>query len=241
MMQQLPLILSLLALSVGGYAVVTQPDSPTVETDDIRLKALQEEMAALRQDLYAIKDSSGGPPPPAQPPMGESDDKGDSSLGTIAVPVPADDMPPPSPENMPEMAMDENIPVDPILEAQIRKVMREERQKSRDKRVGKHLERFAERLQDRMASNELTSGMSEEDKTTLTEILHKERKSMSKLYRGIRSGDMSRKEARQELSDLRADTVAIIRESMGDELAGVVGSLSPLPERGPLAPRRSTK
>ncbi len=173
--------------------------------------------------------------------MDDNYDKGGSSLGTMAVPVPADEMPPPSPENMPGMGMDEDVPVDPMLEAQIRKILREERQKSREKRVGRHLERFAERLQDRMASNELTSGMSEEDKTTLTEILHKERKSMSKLYRGIRSGDMSAKEARQELSALRADTVAIIRESMGDELAGVVGSLSPLPERGPLAPRRSAK
>ena len=237
-MQQVPLILSLLALSVGGYAVVTQPESPTVETDNIRLKALQEEMAALRKDLYAIKDSSGGAPPP---PMDNSYDKDDSNPGTMAVPVPPGDMPPSMPENMPGMMADDEVPADPILEAQIRKIMREERQKYREKRVGKHLERFAERLKERLAGNELTSGLSEEDKTTLTEILHKERKSMSKLYRGIRSGDMSPKEARQELNALRADTVAIIRESMGDELAGVVGSLSPLPERGPLAPRRSTK
>ena len=240
MMQQVPLILSLTALSVGGYAVVTQPDSPTVETDDIRLKALQEEMAALRKDLYAIKDSSGGPPPPP-PPMNENYGKGDSSLGSLEAPGPSIDMPPSMPENMPEMVADEDLPVDPMLEAQIRKIMREERQRYREKRVGKHLERFVERLKDRLADNELTSNLSEEDKTTLTEILHKERKSMSKLYRGIRSGDMSPKEARQELSALRADTVAIVRESMGDELAGVIGSLSPLPERGPLAPRRSAK
>ena len=111
----------------------------------------------------------------------------------------------------------------------------------REKRTGKHLERFAQRLNERLAKDELTSGLSEEDKTMLTEVLHKERKSMSKLYRGIRSGDMSVTEARQELNALRADTVSIIRETMGDELAGAIERLSPLPERGPLAPRRGSK
>ena len=50
-----------------------------------------------------------------------------------------------------------------------------------------------------MADSEVVRDMSEEDRSALTEILRKERKSMSKLYRGIRSGSMSMKDARQEL------------------------------------------
>ena len=130
------------------------------------------------------------------------------------------------------------IPPDPMLAAQIRMVMNEERQKHREKRVGRHLERFAERLNEKLANHEATSGLSEDERNSLSEILHKERKGMSKLYRGIRSGDMSPKDARQELQSMRADTVSIIRESMGDDLANSIEALSPLPERGPLAPRK---
>ena len=39
--------------------------------------------------------------------------------------------------------------------------------------------------------------MSEEDRSALTEILRKERTSMSKLYQGIRSGSVLLKDARQ--------------------------------------------
>ena len=49
MTQQLPLILSLIALSLGGYSVVSQPSTGAVETDDVRVQALQEEMEALRK------------------------------------------------------------------------------------------------------------------------------------------------------------------------------------------------
>ena len=47
MTQQLPLILSLIALSLGGYSVVSQPSTGAVETDDVRVKALQEEMEEI--------------------------------------------------------------------------------------------------------------------------------------------------------------------------------------------------
>ena len=85
MTQQLPFILSLIALSLGGYSVVSQPSTGAVETDDVRVQALQEEMEALRKDLYAMKDSSGGaPPPPPELAFGEMKDDGfggDSASG----------------------------------------------------------------------------------------------------------------------------------------------------------------
>lgn len=239
-MQQLPLILSLLALSTGGFAIMTQPSgAANIETDDMRLKALQAEVAALREDLYNIKNSGGGSPTPP-PPMEQDFGKGGGEPSTLAAAPPDESGSMPSAEmpEMPQMDPEMMIPPDPMLAAQIRMVMKQERQKNREQRVGRHLERFAERLNEKLANHEATSGLSEDDRTSLTEILHKERKGMSKLYRGIRSGDMSPKEARQELQSMRADTIAIIRESMGDDLANSVGALSPLPERGPLAPRK---
>ena len=65
MTQQLPLILSI-ALSLGGYSVVSQPSTGAVETDDVRGQSAAEEMEALRKDLYAMKDSSGGAAPAAR-------------------------------------------------------------------------------------------------------------------------------------------------------------------------------
>ena len=78
--------------------------------------------------------------------------------------------------------------------------------------------------------------MSEEDRSALTEILRKERKEHEQALSRIRSGSMSMKDARQELNDLRQDTLSIVRESMGDDLANLIPELSPLPSRGPLAP-----
>ena len=67
--------------------------------------------------------------------------------------------------------------------------------------------------------------MSEEDRSALTEILRKERKSMSKLYRGIQRLDVH--EGRPpELNDLRQDTLSIVRESMGDDLANLIPELA---------------
>ena len=242
MTQQLPLILSLIALSLGGYSVVSQPSTGAVETDDVRVQALQEEMEALRKDLYAMKDSSGGAPPPPPPELARGEMKDDGFGGDSASGGPDPSMmPPPEPDPMGEMAgmiPDDAVPVDPMLAAQVRKIIREEREQYRDKRSGRHLERFAERLAERMADSEVVRDMSEEDRSALTEILRKERKSMSKLYRGIRSGSMSMKDARQELNDLRQDTLSIVRESMGDDLANLIPELSPLPSRGPLAPTR---
>ena len=82
MTQQLPLILSLIALSLGGYSVVSQPSTGAVETDDVRVQALQEEMEALRKDLYAMKDSSGGAPPPPPPELARGEMKDDGLAGT---------------------------------------------------------------------------------------------------------------------------------------------------------------
>jgi hypothetical protein len=236
-MQHLPLIFSLLALTTGGYAIVSQPSTESkVETDDMVLKALQEEMAGLRQDLYNMK-NTGGEAPAAPPRMDDSYGKGSGDPGSIAAPSQGNSMQPPMPE-MPEMDPETIIPPDPILAGQIRMVMRQERQKYRDKRVGRHLERFAEELNERLANHEATNSLSEEDSDALSQILHKERKSMGKLYRGIRSGDMTPKDARQELQAMRADTLSIVRESMGDDLANSINVLSPLPERGPLAKRK---
>ena len=132
MTQQLPLILSLIALSLGGYSVVSQPSTGAVETDDVRVKALQEEMEALRKDLYAMKDSSGGAPPPPPPELarGEMKDEGFGGDSASGGPDPSM-MPPPEPDpmgEMPGMIPDDAVPVDPMLAAQVRKIIREERE-----------------------------------------------------------------------------------------------------------------
>ena len=55
------------------------------------------------------------------------------------------------------MIPDDAVPVDPMLAAQVRKIIREEREQYRDKRSGRHLERFAERLAERMADSEVVA------------------------------------------------------------------------------------
>jgi hypothetical protein len=230
-MQQLTLGLALIALVLSGYAVMDEPAASGPQADDARVKAMQEEFAQLREELYTMKNSGGAQKAPAMP----SQDFGYDSSATVENTAPPGSEPMPDEPEMMGMETQEFPPADPMMVAQIQQVLRQERNQRRDERRGKHLERFAVDLAERLANSEHTSGMSQEDRDSLSEILSKERASMGKLYRGLRSGDLSRKDARLELKDMRADTISIVRESMGDDVANALGELSPLPRRGPLA------
>ncbi len=233
-MQNVALILSLIAVAMGGYAVFDGPDTGGLETDDIRVKAMQEELAQLRDELFKLKNSGGSANlGPAQPQFEQESTDPTMAVEGAGAPMPAESG---LGDPMVEMPTSEMPPPDPMLVAQIRQILREERQSNRDKRAGKHLDRFKRNLEERLNNNDATNGLSQEDRDALNELFIKERKSLGKLYRGLRSGDLSRKDARQELKDLRADTVSIVRESMGDDVANVVNDLSPLPRRGPLGP-----
>ena len=65
-------------------------------------------------------------------------DKGFVVTGASGGPDPSM-MPPPEPDpmgEMPGMIPDDAVPVDPMLAAQVRKIIREEREQYRDKRSG---------------------------------------------------------------------------------------------------------
>jgi hypothetical protein len=230
-MNRTTLLISTFALIMSGVSLFSGGQSASGETDDAKLKSLQEEISALRKDLYAVKDGANKPvnEPDYEEPLNKAGQENQGFEPEPPLGIAMD-------EGMPDLPPDEMMPVDPIMAAQIRRIIRQEQQSNRSQRSGKRMQIFSADLRRRIGENSATADLSEDDRNNLVQFLENERKSANKLWQKIRRGDLSRKEAAQDLQELRQDTRAILRESMGEEIADRIDQLSPLPRRRRVTP-----
>jgi hypothetical protein len=143
-----------------------------------------------------------------------------------------DEAPNPGMEPQPGM---EQMPLDPMMAQAIRNILREERQKEQKAHLSKKIGHFRANLSKRIGKLEATYDLAVDDHELLMGLLERQRSETHQLYQKIRSGDLSREDARAQYQKLRASTASEITEKLGEEVGGVVDQLSPLPRRGPFA------
>jgi hypothetical protein len=228
-MTRTALLLSIFALIISGVSLLSGGQSPESEAGNASLKSIQEEVSALRKDLYAMKNGAPGEHKPLNEPDYEDpfNKPNRETMGLETEPP----LEMPMIEGMHGSPTDEMMPVDPVMAAQIRSIIRQERQSNRSQRSGKRMQHFNADLLRRIGENATTTDLSEDERNSLAQLLENEKKSANKLRQRLRSGDLSRKETFQELKELRQDTRAIVLEAMGDEIADVIDQLSPLRRR----------
>jgi hypothetical protein len=120
-------------------------------------------------------------------------------------------------------------PMNPVLEAQVRQLVQEQRTQHREKRHEKRLTKFKTRVADKLAGKVEEGLFDEEVADQFAAFLVAERETMHAVFSKMRSGDLDHREARAELGSLREKTEAAVAEQFGEQALGLLGDLSPLP------------
>jgi hypothetical protein len=220
-MQYLALAIALSALALGGFAVLraAPPPEPAAtpqpEPDEARLRALEARLRDLEERQ------------PMQLPE--------------AVLRRFDRSAPNAPERRAEdtavLGDEDRLPaMDPILRDQVERLVRQVRRDNHEERRARRLDRFKERLLAKLNDHPKTEQLEPETQTALVDLLRDERQGFHDLMRKVWHGEQSREQARAAAKALRQATIVQVREDLGDELAGLIDTISPMPRRGPLRP-----
>jgi hypothetical protein len=120
----------------------------------------------------------------------------------------------------------------PAFEEEVQSIIAQEREQERDERRERRSERFAEVREEALGELAQRIDLAPQQRESISTLWSAEGESMMALFESARSGEVPRREVRQQIEGLRAETDAEVQKMLGEDEYAQYLELRPGPGRG---------